>query len=209
MRKLNPGMVVLSAGTVVLGGALLAACALVVLLLINFTSPGPSSPTRTPTRTVAPEATETDGEVDATATITAAVPSLPTLLPTLALTTQPEREPAEVVREYYELVSDEQLTTTWAMLSDDFKETFNCCGPDYDYDGYVDWWTSVDHVEMNNLRTVAQSTNRAVVYVELAYHMKAGGVSEDKEPYIELEYDPAQNAWLFDDKGPTETGRVN
>lgn len=204
MRKLNPGMVVLSAGTVVLGGSLLVACGLVALLLISFTSTSRPSPTRTPTQTLA-----TATAADARATITAAVALPPTLLPTLTLTTRPSGDPADTVREYYRLVSAEQLDATWMMLSDDFKEIFNCCAPDYNYEGYIQWWTSVDRVELNGLRTVSQSGNRAVVYVELGYRMKAGSVSEDSEPYIELVYDPTRATWLFDDKGPTETGRVN
>jgi hypothetical protein len=111
------------------------------------------------------------------------------------------------VRDYYALVSQGRYDESWPLLSDAFKQTFNCCAPNYNYDGYRAWWDSVDFVDFGQVRTVSQSGGRAVVYAELRYHMHAGGVSEDREPYIILVYDPARGQWLFDDKGLTSSGQ--
>jgi len=86
-------------------------------------------------------------------------------------------------------------------LTNDFKQIFNCCAPDYNYSEYVEWWDSVDYVEFGEVRTVLQQSDRAVVYAELSYHMQAGGVSRDRQAYIEMVYDGG--VWRFANKGPS------
>lgn len=214
MQKINPGMVALSAGGVILGCSLLAACGLAIFFVLNLSSPAPV-PTRTSVaRQITPQQTATAG---ANAT--------PTLLPlfTPVLTTRPggvatavvpgvpppSGSAAQAVRDYYNLVSEKRLNESWQFLSEDFKQLFNCCAPNYNYTEYVNWWNSVERVEFGEVRTVSQSGGRAVVYAELSYRMRAGGVSQDNEPYIELVYDAGRGVWLFDDKGATESGRAS
>ena len=105
---------------------------------------------------------------------------------------------------YYALVSDNRYDQSWSLLTDEFKQIFNCCAPQYNYSGYTEWWDSVDHVEFGDVYTVSQTENRAVVYADLRYHMVEGGVSEDQQPYIALVYDPTRNAWLFNNKSANE-----
>jgi len=107
-------------------------------------------------------------------------------------------DPASAVRTYYQWVDANRYDLTWPMLSNRFKDLFNCCVPNYNYTGYVDWWDSVDRVETVDVRTVQQSGDRAIVYMELRYWMKAGGQSVDRG-YIHLVYDPV-SGWLFDNK---------
>lgn len=110
-------------------------------------------------------------------------------------------DPADTVRTYYQLVDQHRYDVTWAMLSGHFKDKFNCCLPNYNYAEYVDWWNSVDQIELADVHTVQQSGSQAAVYMELHYHMKAGGVSTDRA-YIHLVYDPTVG-WRFDDKTDT------
>ena len=87
------------------------------------------------------------------------------------------------------------------MLTDDFKQEFNCCAPNYNYTGYVGWWDSVDRVEFGEVRVVSQSGVRAVVYAEIYYVMNTGDRSSvDNAPYFELVYSPVTGNWQFDDK---------
>ena len=125
-----------------------------------------------------------------------------TALPTPLPIPSPAVGPDQVVIDYYNLVSDGRYDESWPLLSDNFKQIFNCCAPNYNYSGYVEWWDSVDHVEFGPVRTVTQANNRAVVYAELFYHMVEGGVSEDRAPYFELLFDG--EAWRFENKGETE-----
>ena len=123
------------------------------------------------------------------------VSSIPAPLPANA------GDPASAVRTYYQWVDANRYDLTWPMLSAHFKEVFNCCAPNYNYGGYVDWWNSVDRVEAVDVRAVLQDGARAVVYMELHYWMKTGGQSVDRG-YIHLVYDPVAG-WLFDNKTDT------
>ncbi len=125
--------------------------------------------------------------------------STPTSLP---ITTQgATSSPEQAVRDYYLFVSQQRYDESWPMLTDRFKQSFNCCAPNYDYSGYVSWWDSVDQVQFGEIRTVSQSGDRAVVYVELFYVMNTGQrSSSDANPYIHLVYDSAAGTWRFDDK---------
>jgi hypothetical protein len=111
-------------------------------------------------------------------------------------------EPAQAVRTYYQLVDDNRYDLSWPMLTERFKNEFNCCAPNYNYAGYVQWWDSVDRVEVASTETIQQTGDRAVVAIELHYIMRSGGRSIDRS-YILLTRDPATGGWLFDDKTDT------
>lgn len=113
--------------------------------------------------------------------------------------------PAQAVIDYYNLVSGERYDLSWPLLTDQFKQIFNCCAPNYNYSGYVQWWDSVDYVSFGAVNTVSQQGDRAVIYVELNYHMQAGGVSRDRQAYIEMVND--NGIWRFANKGPNATFR--
>ncbi len=109
--------------------------------------------------------------------------------------------PDQAVRQYYALVSQRRYDLAWSMLTDSFKQKFNCCAPNYNYSDYVSWWDSVNNVEFGTVKTVSQNGDRAVVYAELYYVMKTGQRSSlVNDPYIELVYDSSLNSWRFNDK---------
>lgn len=133
-------------------------------------------------------------------------PLSPTLIPlsTPAQITALRPAPDQMVRTYYALVSQQRYDLTWPMLTDTFKQKFNCCAPNYNYGEYMSWWDSVNHVEFGSVRTVFQSEDRAVVYAELYYVMNTGDRSSvDRDPYIHLVYDSTTGNWRFDDKRAT------
>ncbi len=112
--------------------------------------------------------------------------------------------PDQAVKNYYALVSQGRYDLSWSMLTDSFKQKFNCCAPTYNYTDYVKWWDSVNTVEFRNVKTVSQNGDRAVVYAEFAYVMNTGERSSlVGDPYIALVYDTSLNTWRFDDKRAT------
>ena len=128
-------------------------------------------------------------------------PAAPTPLLTAPATASSSLTPDQAVRSYYQLVSQKRYDLTWPLLTDAFKQKFNCCAPTYNYSGYTSWWNSVSTVELGDVHTVSQSGDRAVVYAQLYYHMNTGERSSvDRQPYIALVYDAATGAWRFDDK---------
>lgn len=109
--------------------------------------------------------------------------------------------PDQAVKNYYALVSQGRYDLGWSMLTDTFKQKFNCCAPNYNYTDYVKWWDSVNTVEFGNVKTVSQNGDHAVVYVEMFYVMNDGRRSSlVGDPYIALVYDSTLNSWRFDDK---------
>ncbi len=109
--------------------------------------------------------------------------------------------PDQAVKDYYALVSQGRYDLGWSMLTDTFKQKFNCCAPNYNYTDYVKWWDSVNTVEFGKVKTVLQNGGHAVVYVEMVYLMKDGRHSSlVGDPYIALVYDSTLNMWRFDDK---------
>lgn len=112
--------------------------------------------------------------------------------------------PDQAVKNYYALVSQGRYDLGWSMLTDSFKQKFNCCAPTYNYTDYVKWWDSVNTVEFRNVKTVSQNGDRAVVYAEFAYVMNTGERSSlVGDPYIALVYNSTLNTWRFDDKRVT------
>lgn len=193
------------AAVVVLGACGLASICAAALLIWFATQASPE--TRPPTQAVVGQGL---GQLP-----TAAVPEQPSPTPlpiisTAALAspvvvptddTSLRLPPDQAVRAYYQLVSLERYDLTWGLLSDAFKQKFNCCAPSYNYTDYVNWWNSVDRVEFGAVRTISQSGSTAVVYTELFYVMNTGARSGmDSDPYIELTYAPSLGAWQFNDK---------
>ncbi len=191
-----------------LGGAAvlvgLAACLVVTIVitavLISFSN------------SIASNTTPTDQPVAQNPTAVVS-PSAPTPLPpvnspvspTLSATTTQNLAnlppPDQTVRTYYQLVSQQRYDLSWPLLTDAFKQKFNCCAPNYNYSGYLDWWNSVNYVDFGTVSVVSESGAQAVVYAQLYYVMNTGARSGvDSDPYIELLYNSATNTWQFNDK---------
>jgi len=200
-----------------LAAVILGACALIsvcsAVALIWFTA-GRSSSTDRATLTAAQEQTDQRVVILPTQVTRTPLPLQTTLPPTptrlvivtlvtnsTSLPSAPSSAPDQAVRTYYQLVSDQRYDQSWQMLSDSFRQTFNCCAPTYNYSGYVHWWDSVNYVDFGSIRTVSQSQDRAVVYAEMYFVMNTGARSGlDSNPYIHLVYDPIAGSWRFDDK---------
>lgn len=203
-----------AAVTIVLGGALLVACGIFVYFFVA------DAPEQAPT-TVAGESTVLASTTSAEPLIRTRAPTgeaqlnpTPTFLPSpgrggagTVNTQLPPfgggefvESPRQSVVNYYRDITRENYEAAWEQLSDAFKQEFNCCAPDYDYDGYLSWWSTVERVDFGDVRLVEQNGSRAIVYAELIYTMNEGGSFEDSDPYIELQYDPLQGRWLFEDK---------
>jgi hypothetical protein len=178
-----------------------------------------SLPTASTVEATAVNATRTPilyaNEVHPTQLITSGAPSatlpppplpvaIPTQMSTANVNINPSTTPDQAVKNYYTLVSQGRYDLGWSMLTDAFKQKFNCCAPNYNYTDYVKWWDSVNTVEFGNVKTVSQNGDHAVVYAEFYYVMNTGAKSSlVGDPYIALVYDPTLNTWRFDDKRAT------
>jgi hypothetical protein len=158
-------------------------------------------PTSIPTQAVAaPSAAVTLASTPTQVALPTVIPLFPAFPTSVSSTPMGvnSADPADAVRTYFQWVDDNRYDLTWPMLTDHFKDVFNCCAPNYNYTGYVDWWNSIERIEQADVHTVRQDGGSAAVYMELHYQMKAGGISTDRG-YIHLIYDPVVG-WRFDNK---------
>jgi len=210
--------------TVVLGGSLLIAC----VIFFYFFGPGNQAPEVgvVATQTTDSEITEeTSSATEIVPLIRTRAPSDPTLAPPTPTFlpvpggsgTSPDNvqiqpianpdyieSPEQSVVNYYRDITRSRYSATWSQLTDRFKQEFNCCAPEYNYQGYVDWWDTVQRVDFGDVRLVEQNGDNAVVYAELIYTMQDGGSFQDNDPYIELIYSDTEGRWLFEDKRSEE-----
>lgn len=191
------------------GGATLVTltlCAIIALAFAGFSllsnRPDPSNATQVAV------ARSTQQNATPVAPTLTPLPAFPTRTPisaptafTIATQSNAARPaPDQAVRTYYDLVSQQRYDVSWNLLTDSFKQRFNCCAPNYNYSGYTEWWDSVDRVEFGTVNTVSQDGDRAVVYAEIYYLMNNGqrsGMSAN--PYIELRYDASTGSWRIED----------
>ncbi len=108
--------------------------------------------------------------------------------------------PDQAVRSYFQWVSQKRYDLTWPMLTDTFKQKFNCCAPNYDYTDYINWWNSVNYVDFGTVSTVSETGAQAVVYAQIAYVMNTGARSSLDGAYYEMLYDPSSGNWRMNDK---------
>jgi hypothetical protein len=114
-----------------------------------------------------------------------------TLIPTAADTLSPE----EFIRGYFRAISESNYTQAWDMLSDHFKNLHNSSG----YQPFVDWWSTIDQVEVLSVNVKSQSANSAQLEAELAYYFKNGQVDSYDLMEFDLLYDSSVGSWFIDD----------
>jgi hypothetical protein len=124
---------------------------------------------------------------------------VPTGSPSVATSTivpTPSNTVEQFIRTYFEAINSRNYETTWSLLSDAFKATTN--GPQMGgYQGYVDFWNTVDRVEILEIRVLDQSSQSAEVFVVANYHY-TNGVTTTGEQSFYLIYDFTRDTWLFD-----------
>jgi hypothetical protein len=113
-----------------------------------------------------------------------------------AVTPSVRQPPTQFIQDYYELISNKQYETAFSLLSNDFKER-NHNSDSGGFQGYVDWWNSIDVVEVWSVRTDYEEGKSAKVIATIHYEPNSSSNYED-EVYFQLIYDSARNSWLID-----------
>ena len=103
--------------------------------------------------------------------------------------------PQDFITSYFDGINSRDYTLTWTLLSDRFKNTLN--GPAQGgYQGYVDFWNTIQKVTVLDVSPTCQGDACAVnVTLRLDYYN--GQFDTSIYPYT-LSYDHARNTWLFD-----------
>ena len=130
-------------------------------------------------------------------TITATpVPTGTPLVPTNTIVPTQSNSLEQFIRNYYQAINSRDYENTWSLLSDAFRA--NAHSPQNGgYQGYVDFWNTVERVEVLDIKILEQSSQSAKAFVVANYHYKNGATttSEGNHSFI---YDSSRNTWLFD-----------
>jgi hypothetical protein len=98
---------------------------------------------------------------------------------------------------HYQLIQNQQLDQSWTDLSTSFQGSNLTQG----FQEYRTWWNLVDRIDIGKVETVDQSTDSAIVQVNLSYRLKSGRVMSDQKKYIYLVWD--NDKWLINGKSET------
>ncbi|MFB2918559.1 hypothetical protein [Aerosakkonema funiforme] len=103
--------------------------------------------------------------------------------------------PKEAVPNYYSNINNRQYQAGWNQLSASFQN--NTKVHPEGYTSYLNWWTTVDRVDIEEVNLIEISAETATVDVRLKYLMKTGKVAPQ---YLRLflVWDGATNSWLID-----------
>ncbi|MFC2053022.1 hypothetical protein ACFLV7_01815 [Chloroflexota bacterium] len=131
--------------------------------------------------------------------ISSPTPSNTAVPPTTTITPQAGLSPEEFIRSYYSLINQRQYQTTFAMLSDSFKDRLHCCNPDgsYKFGSYEEWWDSVSEVTIFSVDTQGWDNMTAKVVIRISYFMNDGRIVDSTHTF-DLIADPLRKSWLIE-----------
>ena len=124
------------------------------------------------------------------------IPTGTPLVPTNTVVLTPSNSVEQFIRTYFQAINSRNYENTWSLLSDTFKASRNS-PQNGGYQGYVDFWNTVDRVEILEIKILEQSSQSAEVFVVANYHYK-NGVTTTGEQNFDFIYDFTRNTWLFD-----------
>jgi serine/threonine protein kinase, bacterial len=123
----------------------------------------------------------------------AAKPASPTKTPAKPQGVE-QTNPEKFIQEHYADLNKRNYQKTWTDLSPGFKSRSK------GFEGYTDWWDSVEHIDVLSVHLVSQGQNSAVVAPDLRYRMKDGRVADDTKDHIYLEWNAQEDHWDIVDK---------
>jgi|CXWL01.1.fsa_nt_gi hypothetical protein len=106
-------------------------------------------------------------------------------------------DPISFINEYFSLINERRYEDAWARLSNKFKENFANRTDGGGYNDYVDYWNTVNKVEIAFIEIQSQSDTQAIVYAEILFNYKAGNTETGHIKY-KLVKDTTGKSWLFD-----------
>lgn len=109
----------------------------------------------------------------------------------------------QFIRYYYNYINQRNYQLTWTLLSDSFKNAVN--GPAQGgYQGYANYWNTVQRVDIFGVAVSSQSGAYAVVNVNMQYTYQNGAVASNLQTF-NLIYDYNRSTWLFNSLIPLAT----
>jgi hypothetical protein len=138
-----------------------------------------------------------DRSIPASPTPTTSIPATPTPatpIPPNPAVPSSRLDPKDFIAEHYDLVNRGEYDRSWNQLSRQFrtKKTSLEAG----YREYLEWWNTVDRVDILNTRNLGISNNCNVVEVQLVYNLKTGKTASKR---LRFSLTKNNGSWLITD----------
>jgi hypothetical protein len=130
---------------------------------------------------------------------TVLVPTNTVLVPINTVVLTPSNSVEQFIRTYFQEINNRNYEYTWSLLSEAFKTSRNS-PQSGGYQGYVDFWNTVDRVETLEIQILEQSSQSAKALVVANYHYGNGATTTGTQDFY-FTYDFTRNTWLFDVSG--------
>ncbi|MEO1431872.1 MAG: serine/threonine protein kinase, partial [Cyanobacteria bacterium J06633_8] len=110
--------------------------------------------------------------------------------------TDSQPSPSQAVRDYYQTINSRNYTASWNQLTPKFQREKS----NNRYSEYTNWWNKVQRVEVEQAKTLSNTSDSAIVETRMKYYLKSGRVISDAQRF-QLVWNSTQQNWNFDDSG--------
>jgi uncharacterized protein (DUF2147 family) len=93
------------------------------------------------------------------------------------------------IQVYYQLLNDRSYRTAWGRLSTKFQLKSN---------DYKQWWDKVKNIRVDNVKSISQNENEAIVEAQISYELKDGRIKQDRDKQLHLLWNKNKNEWEID-----------
>jgi hypothetical protein len=100
--------------------------------------------------------------------------------------------PAKAIEDYYTKINNQDYQTAWDIYPTTVKKNKEL-HPD-GYNSFIEWWTQVDHVNINKVKIEEENYDNAIVNISTRYKMKNGKVSPIKLKFY-LAWNKEDQTW--------------
>jgi hypothetical protein len=98
--------------------------------------------------------------------------------------------PAErFIETYYQSLNERNYRNAWGKLSKSFQRKS---------EDYKKWWDKVKNIRVENVKSISQNENAAIVEAQISYELKDGRLKQDGNKQIHLLWNKAKNEWEID-----------
>jgi hypothetical protein len=104
--------------------------------------------------------------------------------------------PDRAMINHYQAINNGNLDEAWSDLTTQFKGAGLIKGK-REFD---EWWNSVKSTNVDSVKIISSSEDRAVVKIDLVYTLKQGRVFRDPRNKLKLVWDENSKKWLIDGK---------
>jgi len=178
-----------SGKTIILGsviaGSLIGASVVVGLILTRTPQPFPEQHTAQPSSSTKPSVAPSTPVVSPQPSV------VPAPVASLQLSMATRQSPEQFVQDQYSIINNHQYQAAWSRLSTRFQNNQN-------YSSYVNWWNTVEQVDVQSVQRVNSNDESATVYIKLKYYLKNGKVSSESRRILLL-WNAETSSWIIDE----------